>query len=88
MPNDSHILELLLGRILIPDHETEVDFLICEATSKRLSILKDKRGRALTAIGEPGGEADAAVEGIFQLLFQGATRHPTDRRQRFPCCLT
>src|SRR5262245_28928238 len=35
--------------MLIPDHETEVDFLNCEAISKTVvELLKDNRKRALT----------------------------------------
>ena len=35
--------------MLIPDHETEVDFLNCEAISKTVvELLKDNRNRALT----------------------------------------
>jgi predicted KAP-like P-loop ATPase len=37
------------GNMLIPDHETEVDFLNCEAISRTVvQLLRDNRNRALT----------------------------------------
>jgi putative protein kinase ArgK-like GTPase of G3E family len=63
------------SQVLIPDHETEVDFLNCEAISRTVvDLLRENRARALT-VGVHGdwgaGKSELGSEIIVEFCPKG-----------------